>query len=239
MVSMYGTGGGAPPRALRAVRASSTRKVVAAGVVAVAVCCVALFAATPTRVVLRQNGDKESAAASQEDLRAVIHQDTLSGNYQSASEAQSDLASYFDKQPTHFKVAHSMSATEALRQADSIFPSKASLRSVRVGRKERHEVTQDLAFSSSDSANDMDSYFDSLEKPSNRIHHATKSSGSSAEYIDAKRAALNAGDTFDTINADGSRSQMKDKWSAANAAKEMDRFQSSATRPGGNQGAQR
>jgi hypothetical protein len=197
--------------------------------VAVAVCCVALLASTPTRVVLRQNGDKESAAASQEDLRAVIHQDNLSGNYQSASEAQLDLSSYFDKQQTHFKVTPSLSATEALRQADSIFASKAPLRSARVGLKERQEVTQDLAFSSADSKNDMNSYFNSLEAPSKKIHHATQSSGSSAKYINAKRAALNDGDDFEAINADGSRSQMKDKWSSANAAKELDRFQSSAT----------
>lgn len=185
---------------------SSTRKVVAAGVVAVAVCCVALLASTSKSVVLRQQ--------------------TLDGNYKSASEAQSDLASYFDKQATHFKVAPGMSATAALRQANSIFDNKekATLRSGRSGSgsTQRKEVTQDLAFSSKDSKNDIDDYFDNLG--GGQSHHAHKSTGSSAKYINSKRAAMDDGDNFASINADGSRSQMKDKWSSAAAAKEMDRL---------------
>jgi hypothetical protein len=182
MVAVYGTAG--QHSVLPRVRASSTRKIVAAAVMALAVCCVALFAVSPTHVVLRQE-------------------------------------SYFDTEQAKFNVHHSMSSKEALRSADSIFSDKTS-GNARLNRKEHREVTQDLAFSSSQAQADFDSYFDNLGG-SDSIPSAHSGHGSSSKYIEAKRKALADGDDFSEVNSDGSRTSIRKKWSSQNAAQDMDR----------------
>jgi hypothetical protein len=199
MVAVYGTAG--QHSVLPRVRASSTRKIVAAAVMALAVCCVSLFAVSPTHVVLRQ--------------------ESLAGSYESSAEARDDLSSYFDTEQAKFNVHHSMSSKEALRSADSIFSDKTS-GNARLNRKVHREVTQDLAFSSSQAQADFDSYFDNLGG-SDSISSAHSVHGSSSKYIEAKRKALADGDDFSEVNSDGSRTSIRTKWSSQNAAQDMDR----------------
>ncbi|EKX34657.1 hypothetical protein GUITHDRAFT_166162 [Guillardia theta CCMP2712] len=95
--------------------------------------------------------------------------------YVSSRAARSDLNSYFDKLPVHKGKRMGISARRARMQLNSIFQQDPSVmhQAKALNQRVRRQVVQDLAFSSKNAKDDIDSYFDSMQPETHKYsyHH--------------------------------------------------------------------
>ncbi len=109
--------------------------------------------------------------------------------YRSSNEARSDLDSYFDHKAAA-RPGDYISAEKALKELDYIFPTKQSKQSKSMKAKVvPPSSSQVLAFSHSESQEDLNDYFDNLDT-STRSHAWSDMDSTSQKYIENKRKAI-------------------------------------------------
>ncbi len=106
--------------------------------------------------------------------------------YRSSNQARSDLDSYFDHKAAA-RPGDYISAEKALKELDYIFPTKQSKsKNMKMVQPSSSQV---LAFSHSESQEDLNDYFDNLDT-STRSHAWSDMDSTSQKYIENKRKAI-------------------------------------------------
>jgi hypothetical protein len=109
--------------------------------------------------------------------------------YRSSNEARSDLDAYFDHKAAA-RPGDYISAEKALKELDYIFPTKQSKQAKSIkARVVPPSSSQVLAFSHSESQEDLNDYFDNLDT-STRSHAWSDMDSTSQKYIENKRKAI-------------------------------------------------
>jgi hypothetical protein len=106
--------------------------------------------------------------------------------YRSSNEARSDLDAYFDHKAAT-RPGDYISADKALKELDYIFPTKQS--KAKNAKMMQPSSSQVLAFSHSESQEDLNDYFDNLDT-STRSHAWSDMDSTSQKYIENKRKAI-------------------------------------------------
>jgi len=93
--------------------------------------------------------------------------------YVSSKAARSDLSNYFDHLPVHKSKRMGISARRARMQLNNIFKQDpvAMHHARALSQRVRKQVVQDLAFSSKNAKDDIDSYFDSMQPETHKYSH--------------------------------------------------------------------
>uniref|UniRef100_A0A6U5BZY0 Uncharacterized protein n=1 Tax=Hemiselmis andersenii TaxID=464988 RepID=A0A6U5BZY0_HEMAN len=161
--------------------------------------------------------------------------------YQSGDDARNDIASFFDSMKTgKAKGAKHLTAKDAEKQLDSIFPTNE--RAVRSHEEKQEAKEAQKALSARAAQSEMDSYFDSMAPTTHHAarHHAAaplddglgepahkrwaSQSSDVRDYIESKRNAIKSQGGFTDVTSDGHFVKQKERWSSENSRKEMDGY---------------
>ncbi len=140
--------------------------------------------------------------------------------YKSTDAARNDIDSFFDNLPVGKKAGSGLSAKQAEKQLDDIFPTHE--RKVAQLERQQDHKAQKLAMSADSAQDDLDSYFDSLPTEKRSAHKFSDQSDETRSYIEAKRAAMNKGESFTEVTGDGKVVKTSEKWSSEEARKQLD-----------------
>jgi hypothetical protein len=189
---------------------------------------------------LNQKAKEQEAAFKSGETKAT---------YKSTNAARNEIDSFFDNLPVGKKAKSGLSAKQAEAQLDDIFPThekKVAQREHEQGlsakqaeaqlndifptheqkvaqiEREQDQKAQKLAMSADKAQDDLDSYFDSLPTVKHTAHKVSDESDSTRSYIEAKRAAMEKGGSFTEVTKDGQVIKTADKWSGAEARKQLD-----------------
>jgi hypothetical protein len=142
-------------------------------------------------------------------------------SYRSADAARNDIDSFFDNLAVNKKQHLGLTASEANKQLDDIFPTHE--KKLAQKEQEQDKKEQQLALSANQAQDDLDSYFDSLPSKKHEAHKESNESDQTKKYIEAKRAAMDKnGGSFTTFDEHGKIVKTAQKWSSEEARKQLD-----------------